>query len=57
MRDVLILRLVGLCRRAFFDKRLSQEVEGEALGEVRKPGRSLGWEYQGAAGSGSKGSS
>lgn len=24
-----------LCRRAFYDKRVSQEVDGEALGEVR----------------------
>jgi hypothetical protein len=24
-----------ICSRAFFDKRLSQEVPGEALGEVR----------------------
>ena len=25
------------CRRAFFDKRLAQEVEGDALGDVRAP--------------------
>lgn len=25
------------CRRAFYDKRVSQEVDGEALGEVRPP--------------------
>ena len=27
---------VCMCRRAFYDKRVSQEVNGEALGEVRR---------------------
>ena len=27
--------IVVLCRRAFYDKRLAQEVDGEALGDVR----------------------
>ena len=26
---------LSACRRAFYDKRLAQEVEGEALGDVR----------------------
>lgn len=29
------LTLANVRRRAFYDKRLSQEVDGEALGEVR----------------------
>ena len=33
----MIVLLTGVvpCRRAFFDKRLAQEVEGDSLGEVR----------------------
>ena len=36
-RPVLPLAPLAL-RRAFYDKRISQEVEGDVLGEVRMPG-------------------
>lgn len=32
-----LILLLG-CRRAFYDKRLAQEVLGDALGDVRFPG-------------------
>lgn len=39
-----------LCRRHFYDKRISQEVEGESLGEVR--GARVGHDLVGWAGAG-----
>lgn len=39
----MLLTTPALCRRAFFDKRLAQEVEGDSLGEVRAFRSACSW--------------